>query len=300
MNPTFKQLEAFYFSATLGSFSAAAGTLHSTQSAISKRVSDLEQEAANRLLNRSPTGLSITPVGQRLLPLAEQALKLRQQLSDAAGQPIQWEGRFRLGVTELIALTWLGGLVRVLHNRHPALLLEPRVDAGLIMLEALRNHELDMVILPGTNWGEAFQTINIGTVNNVWMASPTLALPDRPLRPQEFSEYPVLTQSRGSSKNFYYEAWLAENDFQLNQIFCTNSLSVLGELTINGLGISQLSPEFFRPELERGLLRIVQSDPMPPPMTYSAVYRNDTVDPRREAIAKLAADSCDFSRRHRT
>ena len=300
MNPTFKQLEAYYVSATLGSFSAAANALHSTQSAISKRISDLEQEAGHRLLNRSPTGLTITAMGQRLLPLAEQALALRQKMADTTGQPIQWEGRFRLGVTELIALTWLGKLVRLLHQQHPALLLEPRVDAGLEMLEAVRNHDLDMVILPGSNWGPTFQTIAIGTVNNVWMASPALSLPDRPLQPQEFAEYPVLTQSRGSSKNFYYENWLAENKFQVNQIFCTNSLSVLGELTINGLGISQLSPEFFRPELERGLLRIVQSDPMPPPMTYSAVFRHDTADPRKIAIAKLAAESCDFSRRPRT
>jgi len=226
-------------------------------------------------------------------------LKLRQRLAEAAGQPIQWEGRFRLGVTELIALTWLGALVRSLHSQHPALQLEPRVDAGLEMLEALRNHELDMVILPGNDWGETFRSTEVGTVNNVWMASPTLSLPSRPLLPAEFADYPVLMQSQGSSKNLYYEAWLNQHGFKVNQVFCTNSLSVLGELTINGLGISQLSPEYFRPELERGLLRIVQSDPMPPPMSYNAVYRQDTEDPRKEAIARIAVETCDFARHPR-
>jgi len=299
MNPTFKQLEAFYYSATLGSFSAAASALHSTQSAISKRVSDLENEAGSRLLNRSPSGLRMTALGQRILPMSEEAIRLRQRLGDATGHPIQWEGTFRLGVTELTALTWLGGLVRSLHEQHPALQLEPRVDAGLILLEALRNHELDMIIIPGMQWGDTFQSVQIGSVQNVWMASPALGLPDRVLRPQEFSGYPVLTQSQGSSKNQYYEAWLAEHGFQVNKVFCTNSLPVLGELTIHGLGISQLSPEYFRPEIEQGVLHIVRSDPMPPPMVYSALWRRDTMDARKEAIAALAAQRCDFKRRTR-
>lgn len=66
MNITFKQLEALYFSVRLGSFSAAAAHLSTTQSAISKRVGDLEDELNERLLHRLAGGLTATPCGARI------------------------------------------------------------------------------------------------------------------------------------------------------------------------------------------------------------------------------------------
>jgi DNA-binding transcriptional LysR family regulator len=299
MNITFKQLEALYFSVRLGSFSAAAAHLSTTQSAISKRVGDLEDELNERLLHRLAGGLTATPCGARIFPLAEEAMRLRQRVGLEAGRSPVWQGRFRLGVTELTALTWLGALVRELHDRHPGLTLEPVVDAGMSLFDMLRARELDMAIMPGVFWGEAFCATRVGQVDNVWMASPALDIPDRPLKPHEFEQYPVLEQSKSSGKNHFYEAWKAEHGFRFNRIFSTNSLSVLSELAISGLGISQLSIEYFQPELDEGLLRVVRSDPMPPAMVYSAVYHADGLDERQIRVAELAASLCDFSRRAR-
>lgn len=50
-------------------------------------------------------------------------------------------------------------------------------------------------------------------------------------------------------------------------------------------------------ELDAGLLRIVHSVPMPPPMVYNAVFHQGTLDGRSEYIARRAAEVCDFSRR---
>lgn len=299
MNPTFKQLEAFYLSAKLGSLSAAAATLHTTQSAISKRVGDLEAELGERVLHRSNAGISITPAGERLLPMAEEALRLRKRMAEASGGSSPLAGRVRIGVTELTALTWLGALISALSREHPGLTLEPRVAPGLQLIEQLRQHELDMAIVPGNYWGDEFRLISVGIVENVWMASPALGVPDTPMRPQDFALYPFLEQSHDSGKSRYYRPWLEEHGFQFNRVFSTNSLAVLGELTIDGFGISQLCPAYFRPELDAGLLRIVYSHPMPPPMTYSAVFHQDTLDERKEIIARRASELCDFSRRRR-
>ena len=59
MNFTFKQLEAFLFSAKLQSFSAAAVKLHTTQSAISKRLAELEESLGGPLLHRTSHGLEL-------------------------------------------------------------------------------------------------------------------------------------------------------------------------------------------------------------------------------------------------
>ena len=71
MNFTFKQLEAFLFSTKLQSFSAAAVKLHTTQSAISKRLAELEESLGGTLLHRTSHGLELAQAGRELLPLAE-------------------------------------------------------------------------------------------------------------------------------------------------------------------------------------------------------------------------------------
>lgn len=60
------QLDAFVAVVKSGSFSAAAKALHITQSALSQRVLNLEQELETTLLVRDPAGVRTTEVGQRL------------------------------------------------------------------------------------------------------------------------------------------------------------------------------------------------------------------------------------------
>ena len=67
-------LEAFYWIAKLGSFSAAAARLHATPAAISERIRTLEEDLGVRVFERDSRKVSLTPQGQRLLPYAEQML----------------------------------------------------------------------------------------------------------------------------------------------------------------------------------------------------------------------------------
>ncbi|MCZ2498000.1 LysR family transcriptional regulator [Xylophilus sp. Kf1] len=296
MNLTVKQLEAFYFSVTLTSFSAAATRLHTTQSAVSKRVAELEDDVGERLLHRMPQGLLPTAVGHRLMPLAEEMLRLRQRIETEVRPSRGLRGTFRIGTTELIALTWLTSLIQSLRMDHPELVLEPVVDAGLHLFEGLKGNRIDLALLPGTFWGDDYRTLEVGSVEDIWMASPALDIPDRPLEPSEFRLYPILEQSVGSAKNHFFEAWRAQHGFQFNKVFATNSLTVLRELTIAGLGISQLALEYFQDDVDAGLMRVVNSTPAPPRMVYSGVWRADRFSPALELIAQRAAEVCDFRR----
>lgn len=295
MSFTYRQLESFLFSAKLRSFSAAAARLHTTQSAISKRVAELEEALAVPLLYRTPKGLELAHAGRQLIPLAEESQRLWSRIQLEVSDDKTLRGTFRFGVTELIAMTWLSGFIQSLKAQHPEVALEPVVDAGLTLFEGLKSNRIDLAIMPGTYWGKAFKTVKVAQVEDWWMASPSLPIPKRPLKPAEFSRYTMLEQSSGASKNKFYEAWRAEHGFRFDKVFTTNSTTVLRELTISGFGISQLVLDWVRPDVEAGLLRIVRSAPMPPPMVYSAVYRADGASPAIEYIVQLAAQACDFS-----
>lgn len=295
MNITFRQLEAFFFSARLRSFSAAAARLHTTQSAISKRVAELEASCGTPLLHRTPRGLELTHAGRQLVPLAEESQRLRVRIEQEVSADHPLRGTFRVGVTELTALTWLTRFIQRVQEQHPALMLEPVVDAGLKLFEGLEANRIDLAIMPGTFWSAEYETVKVGQVEDLWVASPRLKIPKRPLLPHEFEAYPMLEQSTGASKNRFYAAWRAEHGFRFNQVFATNSTTVLRELTISGFGISQLALDYVREDIRQGLLRIVKSDPMPPPMVYSAVYRADSFSLPIRRMVDLAAQVCDFS-----
>jgi DNA-binding transcriptional LysR family regulator len=294
MNFTFRQLETFLYSARLRSFNGAAVQLHTTQSAVSKRIAELEQQVGGALLLRGARGLQLTQAGRQLLPLAEQALALWTRIDQEFATAESLRGVFRVGITEFVALTWLTSLIQRVQQDHPDVTLEPVVDAGVKLFDRLQARQLDVCIMPGTFWGAGFTTLKVGQVEEIWVVSPRVQVP-RTLKPHEFADYPVIEESAGASKNRFYEEWRAQKGYRFGKVLHTNSTALLRDLTVRGFGISQLSREYVGADLEAGRLRVVKTDKLPP-MVYSAVYRTETATPALRRIVELAVDTCDFTR----
>jgi DNA-binding transcriptional LysR family regulator len=294
MNFTFRQLETFLYSARLRSFNAAAVHLHTTQSAVSKRIAELEAQVKSPLLLRSARGLQLTQTGRRLLPLAEEALGLWTRIDRefAAGDALR--GTYRVGVTEFIALTWLTGLIQRVQDEHPGVTLEPVVDGGAKLFDRLQAQQIDIGIMPGTFWGAGYTTVPVGDVEELWVVSPRLKVP-RALQPHQFAEHTVIEEAAGASKPMFYAAWRAQQGYRFGKVLNTNSTALLRDLTVRGFGISQLSREYVGGDLKAGRLRVVKTEKLPP-MVYSAVYRTDTASAALQRIVELAIETCDFTR----
>lgn len=75
---SFSDMNLFLAIARTGSFTAAAKKLHTTQSAVSRRLIRLEQEVGCRLLSRTQGGRQIvlTPSGRAFLTIAERYIEL--------------------------------------------------------------------------------------------------------------------------------------------------------------------------------------------------------------------------------
>src|SRR5262245_4539392 len=111
MPASLKQLEAFYWTATLGGFTEAAERLNLAQSTISKRILELEAVVNEQLFDRSTYALRLTRAGEASLPIAAEMLALELRLREAVNGAATFSGPFRFGVTELVALTWLPKLI---------------------------------------------------------------------------------------------------------------------------------------------------------------------------------------------
>ena len=68
---TFKQIEALYWTVRLGTFLAAAERLHTGQSAITKRIQELEADFNVQLFDRSGHKASLTSKGHEVFLMAE-------------------------------------------------------------------------------------------------------------------------------------------------------------------------------------------------------------------------------------
>lgn len=78
--PTVKQLEAFYWTARLGTLARAADRLHVTQSAITKRLRELEAISAAPLFEPGPRKAVLTLHGREMLGEVERLLALLGEL----------------------------------------------------------------------------------------------------------------------------------------------------------------------------------------------------------------------------
>ena len=115
-----RNIETFFWVATLGSFRAASEKLNTTQPAVSQRIASLEADLGVRLFERDARGVKLTGKGHELLSHAERMLQVRRDMFEAAREQNVMTGTVRIGVAETIVQTWLPTLIELIHTTYPA------------------------------------------------------------------------------------------------------------------------------------------------------------------------------------
>lgn len=292
---SFKQLEALYWIATLGGFAAAARKLNTTQSAVSKRIKELESSFDTALFDRDLRQARLTEKGEELLMVAKRMLEQRDAAVEQFSKPEVMERRLRIGVTELTAMTWLPRLVKQVREHYPKVVIEPDVDLSVSLRDKLMADEIDAIIVPDAFAESRFSVLPMGKVKSVWMAKPGL-LPDaRVLRMHELAQYTILTQGDQSGTGIIYDRWFKSQVVTpSNSISCSSLVALIG-LTVSGMGVSYLPHLCLRSLVERGALEIVETTPPLPEIPYVALYRGERKSNFISSILMLAQECCEFS-----
>lgn len=293
---TLRQLEALLWVVQLGTFERAATRLNTTQSAISKRIQELELSTGLALFDRSQRGARLTEQGERLLDLAREMLVLQDGIMALKTGGGQTARRLRLGVTELTALTWLPRLIALLRQVHPLVVVEPEVDMSRALYERLAEGSVDLIVIPEVMTDPDVAVVRLAEVANVWMARPGLIPPGRALTLAELAEHPILTQGTRSGSGLFFTKWLRAEGVVLRKTLTSDSLTAIVGLTVAGLGVAYLPRQCFRPLIDEGKLVVVPVAPELPPVPYVAMYRQDMPSAFISSVAELARDVCDFSR----
>ncbi len=295
---TLKELEALCWVARLGSFERAAARLHTTQSAISKRLQVLQESLGVELFDRVGRRARLNAKGEEVRTLGEEMLGLRDRLVERASRREVTPRRLRIGITELTAMTWLPRLVQELRSSHPGLVIEPEVAPSGSLTESLLQDAFDLIVTPAVRSADALTVVHLADVENAWMCSPGLAPARQVLPLREISRFTLLTQGGASAVGPLVDRWLRANHVRVPRTVATNNLIALVGLTIAGLGVSYMPSACFEDLVQGGLLAVLRTSPALPKLTYVAAYRRDRASAFQGHVAAVCTRVCDFTRRY--
>jgi LysR family glycine cleavage system transcriptional activator len=165
--PPLTALSAFESVARHRSITKAAKELFLTHSAVSQRISQLEEHLKTRLLVRSTRGVELTPAGSRYLESVRQALGTlalaSQDFRNTAGKVL------RISVVPAFASSWLISRLRSFHRLHPNVELDIETSTAMANV---KTGEVDVAIRWGNGSWPGIEKIKLFSDELIPVCSP--------------------------------------------------------------------------------------------------------------------------------
>lgn len=172
-HPELRHLRYFVAAAEHGSFRKASGALGIQESAISRRVRDLEDQLGASLFHRLTTGVTLTIAGQRFLQRARIALQsVGDGARDIAAIGRVEEGRIRVGIFSSLASGFLHDLLNSYDQAHSGVLVELIDGNPEEHVASVRQLRIDVAFITGTSSWNGCDTAHL------WSERVFLALPN--------------------------------------------------------------------------------------------------------------------------
>lgn len=137
-------VQAFVLAADLNSFTRAAEAMDTTQSAVSLKIKRLEDGLGRRLLERTPRRVALSAEGSAFLGAARGLVAAHQS---AIGAFAVEHRRLIVGISHHIVGAELAALLKRMNATDPGLVMEIRIDASRVVLEAFDAGALDAAIV---------------------------------------------------------------------------------------------------------------------------------------------------------
>lgn len=276
-------LDTICWIARLGSFTAAAERLHTTQPAISQRVREFEANIGVRIFQRQGRGVELTIEGRELVRKAEPLLKQLEDLAVSMQPDGSTYGLIRLGLGN-ISMSWFPKLVERLRVIMPNLNFEVDVDHGGMLLEKLDARKLDVVMVAGPVDAAKFSSVSLGYDRMLWVTSPKALEKAGTTDPGGlFRNLPVWCVPRASFYTRIAITHLAKFGIDPYKIDVMNNMAAQMEMILQGDGIGLLSRSMIKRYLEDGtLIALPDEAQLTEPLHFSISYAK--LDPHRAVL----------------
>jgi len=293
---SFRQLEAFTWTVRLKTLSRAAQRLNLAQPTVSKRVQELETECGFAVFEKKGRSVELTPRGQALYSLAEQILKLLQQVDEMRAGEDPPRRVVRIGVTELIAQTWLPRLVNLLTEQFPWTIPRVSVDQGVTLLSKLRSGELDLIVRTSFPLDSGITDLPVSDVAISLLGSSRLYDPEAVYDGDALSGLPFLAHGPSSGSVEALSTWMRDIGAKPEHVTEVDSLAAQVGMAVAGMGVALLPRELFSFLLATGQLIELKTSVLIPAIQYRVAFRRHEEGSLVDRLAHFVPKACDFTR----
>ena len=279
-------VEAFYWVASLKSISRAAEKLFLTQSAMSSRISTLEDELGVLLIDRGNKQFKMTAAGARFLVYAEKLLALQREVKTELGSDHQMAVSMRIGAIESVLHSWLIPWLEKLRTDHPGLELELTVETTPILMDLVQRGTLDVVFaaLPAASAGVRHHTLP--PMDMVFVGNPLLHK-NRNYSLAELADMELLTFQKGSQPHVTLLDLFKQHRLEPKKVHAISSISAMVQLVQGGFGVALLPREAVTRLGGFARLKPLTVDAKVQSLPIHASYR---IDPTADSV-QLVVDS---------
>jgi DNA-binding transcriptional LysR family regulator len=274
-------LETLLWIDRLGTFSAAAERLNTTQPAVSARMRELEQRLGSTLFRRDGRTMSLTPAGRKLVndctPL------LRDMQLALLGR----SGVVRIGAGEIAAASCLPPFVAALKAEMPNVALEIEIDLTANLIQQLLTGRTDLAFAAGPIAHPALRTSPIGEVALLWLANPAVAaLFERGTGEQQVPVWSLASPSpiHGRMREAIAASRIAQKSLNL----CNNARMMI-DIARAGGGVGIFPEPMVRAEVAAGTLVELAGLPALAPVEFRVAIRVSDTEPVLTRIFDQAA-----------
>ncbi|MEH6579631.1 MAG: LysR family transcriptional regulator [Amphritea sp.] len=273
-------------------FSPAARVLGISKSAVSKRITLLEQHLGVKLLHRTTRRLSLTEAGERYFEHAAKAQGAARDAEDAVTQ-LQGEpqGRLRINTPMSFGRLHVAPLIPEFLERYPKINIEMVMDDKVVDLV---EGGFDVAIRAGKLPDSSLIARKLAPLNSVLCASPDyIKQQGKPATPSELIHHNCVLYSYSSQINEW--VFFGEDEsvrIEVSGNYQVNNSEALREALLQGLGIGRLPTFVAGPELKAGrLINLFESYRMPHKTIYAVFPEREYMPAKVRAFLDFAVES---------
>ena len=280
-----------------GSITRAAAVLNIAKSAVSRRLSLLEERYEAKLIERGPGSWKVTETGEELYRRALRAVGEVDEIdADFLSASANLSGPLSVSVPRDFGLGYLNEALMSFKIKYPEIILAVDFDDRIVDLD---RENYDFVVRITGALEDNNSANRIGTMEHVLCASPDyLANCSVPKDLEELRTHKLLhfgTARRGDW-NFIAEKGVGKNmktPFEFSPYLNSNSGMFLLDATLKGMGISRL-PDFIVKQAisANKLVRVLPELKMPSWSIYLLHSDNQQMNRRMRVFIEKMKNAC--------
>ncbi len=277
------------------SLTKAASRLCLTQSAISRRIQQLEEALGGTLLDRTQRPPSPTALGRRVHEQSLPILRAVNDLTTLARKNAPPVGILRFGMSQAIGDVILADAVEQLSKEFPTLDLRVRAGWGESMTAQVSAGDLDAAIImlplgtppPAPLLGRIIATVDVAIVQ-----SRRRPLVRRPVRLAGLVKQAWILNPTGCGYRAGLESAMGERDHGLRVAVDTSGTEVQLRMIASGLGLGLVPRSALRASASRDEISIVDATGFAMQLDIWLIHLREFGNLRRaiEALAAMVAD----------